>query len=102
MRSSDASDELDRRDLADRARAAPARRAERNASSIGGEATSPVSRAPLGTLVEMSRPAVARDHAAERLELLDWKRRVFDLYRSIRADSDPPRAWDAGGPVVTS
>jgi len=42
----------------------------------------------------MSRPAVVRDLAAERLELLDWKRRVFDLYRSIRADSDPLGAWD--------
>ena len=39
----------------------------------------------------MSRPALARDGVAERLELLDWKRRVFDLYRSIRADSDPLR-----------
>ena len=30
---------------------------------------------------------------AERLELLDWKRRIFDLYRGVRADDDPARAW---------
>ena len=47
----------------------------------------------MGTLGEMSRPAVARAVAADRLELLDWKRRVFDLYREIRADPDPMRAW---------
>jgi uncharacterized protein (DUF1684 family) len=25
--------------------------------------------------------------------LMDWRRRVFDLYRDVRADSDPERAW---------
>jgi uncharacterized protein (DUF1684 family) len=25
--------------------------------------------------------------------LMDWRRRVFDLYRDVRADSDPQRAW---------
>jgi uncharacterized protein len=40
------------------------------------------------------RPVLpARDVAAERLELLDWKRRIFDLYRAVRADDDPARAW---------
>ena len=40
------------------------------------------------------RPVLpARDVAAERLELLDWKRRIFDLYRGVRADDDPARAW---------
>lgn len=29
----------------------------------------------------------------ERLELLDWKRRVFALYESVRADPEPERAW---------
>ncbi len=29
----------------------------------------------------------------EKLDLLDWKRRVFDLYREIRASSDPRSAW---------
>ena len=29
----------------------------------------------------------------EELELLDWKRRVFELYAEIRADSQPRRAW---------
>ena len=27
------------------------------------------------------------------LELLDWKRRIFDLYTRIRADADPSSAW---------
>ena len=31
--------------------------------------------------------------AAETLALLDWKRRIFDLYAAIRAASDPERAW---------
>jgi uncharacterized protein len=29
----------------------------------------------------------------EELTLLDWKRRVSELYASIRADEDPERAW---------
>lgn len=29
----------------------------------------------------------------DRLTLLDWKRRVFELYASVRADGDPERAW---------
>ena len=29
----------------------------------------------------------------EALDLLDWKRRVFDLYAAVRADDDPQRAW---------
>jgi uncharacterized protein len=35
----------------------------------------------------------ARDFASERFELLDWKRRIFDLYREVRADGDPASAW---------
>ena len=31
----------------------------------------------------------------DELTLLDWKRRIFDLYASIRADPDPERAWGA-------
>lgn len=27
------------------------------------------------------------------LELLDWKRRIFDLYKRIRDHPDPPTAW---------
>lgn len=41
----------------------------------------------------MSSTDVARAVASERIELLDWKRRVFDLYRDIRADPDPRSAW---------
>jgi uncharacterized protein len=29
----------------------------------------------------------------EELTLLDWKRRIFDLYASIRADPEPESAW---------
>jgi uncharacterized protein (DUF1684 family) len=29
----------------------------------------------------------------DELALLDWKRRVFDLYAEVRADPDPERAW---------
>jgi uncharacterized protein (DUF1684 family) len=30
----------------------------------------------------------------EELTLLDWKRRIFELYAEIRSDRDPARAWD--------
>jgi len=30
----------------------------------------------------------------DRLELLDWKRRVFDLYRQVRDAEDPEGAWE--------
>ncbi|HUK96656.1 MAG TPA: DUF1684 domain-containing protein [Gaiellaceae bacterium] len=29
----------------------------------------------------------------EELTLLDWKRRVFDLYAEVRAEPDPERGW---------
>jgi uncharacterized protein len=29
----------------------------------------------------------------DELDLLDWRRRVFELYRGIRASSDPEAAW---------
>jgi uncharacterized protein (DUF1684 family) len=29
----------------------------------------------------------------DELTLLDWKRRIFELYASIRADPDPEHAW---------
>ena len=29
----------------------------------------------------------------DELTLLDWKRRVFDLYAAVRADPDPEHAW---------
>jgi len=29
----------------------------------------------------------------EELELLDWKRRIFELYAEVRADPQPARAW---------
>jgi uncharacterized protein (DUF1684 family) len=31
--------------------------------------------------------------AIDELTLLDWKRRVFELYAEIRGDADPQRAW---------
>ena len=38
----------------------------------------------------------------EELELLDWKRRVFELYAEVRAADDPERAGVAGAPSGTS
>lgn len=35
----------------------------------------------------------AEDAAAERLALLDWKRRVFELYARIRASENPEQGW---------
>jgi uncharacterized protein (DUF1684 family) len=29
----------------------------------------------------------------DELQLLDWKRRVFNLYAEVRADPEPERAW---------
>jgi len=29
----------------------------------------------------------------DELDLLDWKRRVFDLYAGVRASRDPQAAW---------
>jgi hypothetical protein len=29
----------------------------------------------------------------DELTLLDWKRRIFELYAEIRADRDPEHAW---------
>jgi uncharacterized protein (DUF1684 family) len=34
------------------------------------------------------------EREVEELELLDWKRRVFELYAEIRADTQPERAWE--------
>lgn len=42
----------------------------------------------------MSVPApLPLDTALDLLDLMDWKRQIFDLYRRIRADADPARAW---------
>jgi len=30
----------------------------------------------------------------DRLDLLDWKRRIFALYAEVRASADPERAWE--------
>jgi len=32
--------------------------------------------------------------AHDTLTLLDWKRRIFDLYRQVRAHDDPRAAWE--------
>ncbi|MGH2740110.1 MAG: DUF1684 domain-containing protein [Actinomycetota bacterium] len=34
------------------------------------------------------------DRPADIVELLDWKRRMFDLYRRIRESTDVPAAWE--------
>jgi uncharacterized protein (DUF1684 family) len=35
-----------------------------------------------------------QERAASLLDLLDWKRRVFDLYREVRASPNPSAGWD--------
>jgi len=35
----------------------------------------------------------ADDRALDLLALADWRRRVFDLYRDVRAAADPAAAW---------
>ena len=42
-----------------------------------GEATSVVRQVLAGTLGEMSQPTAARDVTSERLDLLDWKRKIL-------------------------
>jgi len=32
--------------------------------------------------------------ASDHLDLLDWKRRIFDLYREVRQDPDTRAAWE--------
>jgi uncharacterized protein (DUF1684 family) len=38
-------------------------------------------------------PAGTADVITDTLSLLDWKRRVFELYQRVRAASDPVEAW---------
>jgi hypothetical protein len=45
---------------------------------------------------ETTAPAQTGDSSGPMLEeftLLDWKRRIFDLYASIRTDPEPEHAW---------
>ena len=37
--------------------------------------------------------AVATFTAADALDLLEWKHRIFDLYEGVRAAADPGEAW---------
>ena len=37
---------------------------------------------------------VERQRAQTALELLDWKRRIFELYARVRSDGNPEKAWD--------
>jgi len=38
--------------------------------------------------------------AAETLDLLDWKRRIFALYAEVRAAADPRAAWSGREPLL--
>jgi uncharacterized protein len=40
-----------------------------------------------------TRPEAAPSEVTDTLQLLDWKRRVFALYASVRADDNPEAAW---------
>jgi uncharacterized protein (DUF1684 family) len=37
--------------------------------------------------------AIGKDTVSEKLELLDWKRRVFALYAEVRAAANPEAGW---------
>jgi uncharacterized protein (DUF1684 family) len=37
--------------------------------------------------------SVQPGEVVSELDLLDWKRRIFDLYAGVRSDPDPERAW---------
>jgi uncharacterized protein (DUF1684 family) len=45
---------------------------------------------PLDEAQLAARDDALRDVAA----LMDWRRRVFELYRNVRSDSDPRHAWE--------
>jgi uncharacterized protein len=40
-----------------------------------------------------ARVVVVKVVAVDELSLLDWKRRIFELYESVRSDQEPERAW---------
>ncbi len=39
------------------------------------------------------RVVVVKVASVDELTLLDWKRRIFELYEVVRSDRDPERAW---------
>jgi uncharacterized protein len=43
--------------------------------------------------VSETEAEAAGKEAAGRLDLLDWKRRIFVLYAAVRASADPKAAW---------
>ena len=43
--------------------------------------------------IERDRGGAPEGGAVDRLQLLDWKERVFALYRSVRTSRDPAAAW---------
>jgi uncharacterized protein len=45
------------------------------------------------TSEESWRPEAASDKARDVLALLDWRRRIAQLYAQVRAEADPQSAW---------
>jgi len=41
-----------------------------------------------------AQAAAQQDALRDVLTLVDWRRRVFELYDDVRADPDPRQAWD--------
>lgn len=39
------------------------------------------------------RPEAAGDQARDVLALLDWRRRIAQLYGQVRVEADPQSAW---------
>ncbi|CAN5720885.1 DUF1684 domain-containing protein [soil metagenome] len=42
----------------------------------------------------MAAPSGQMTLPEDHLSLLEWKRRIFDLYERVRAEQDPRQAWD--------
>src|SRR5262249_58752870 len=53
-----------------------------------GEPTSAALGDLIGTLAAMGLPTGGPGVASEWIDLLDWKRNIFDLYRDVRATPD--------------
>jgi uncharacterized protein len=45
--------------------------------------------------VGVEAPGTKGTRPDELLALLDWKRRIFDLYHEVRTAADPKQGWDA-------
>ena len=59
---------------------------------FGAHSSARLERTPDKGEVDGSNPSGPTD--MDELELLDWKRRVFELYAAVRSEQDDAAAWD--------